>query len=292
MMEKMEGNMTDIQIRTLTRDDFDELHACWMVAFGDYQVKIDMPPELLREMFAQNGLIYEVSVAAYKDNKMIGFLLNGMRTYDGVATGYDTGTALIPEFRGAGISSKLFPEAEKALIKKGMKNYLLEVIQTNEPACKAYLKNGFKVTRELLVFKTENIINKAISNPAVEIKETPYKKEFTTILEYKPSWQNSHDAIIAMGPGTVTYTAKENGQLVGYITFQKSRRRVLQIGAKNGPAKKEIYMALLSKGLDHNLGGNDFVAVNIPPDAKDVIAAFEGCGFKKMLGQYEMAKGY
>jgi ribosomal protein S18 acetylase RimI-like enzyme len=283
--------MADIQIRTLTEEDFTELHECWITAFGDYQVKIDMPPSLLKEMFAQNGLVYEVSVAAYKDNKMIGFLLNGMRTYDGVVTGYDTGTALIPEFRGAGISSKLFPEAEKTLIKRGMKNYLLEVIQTNEPAYRVYLKNGFKVTRELIVFQIENLTSKAFDS-RIEIKEERYSKELTNLLEYKPSWQNSFDAISAMGRGTITYVAREKNQPVGYITFQRSRRRILQIGAKEIPNKKEIYAALLSQGANEELGGKDIRAVNIPTDAKDLIASFEACGFTTMLSQYEMAKGY
>ncbi len=67
-----------------------------------------------------------------------------MRDWNGVLTAYDAGTAVIPEYRKQGITSRLFESLLVMLRAKQTAQYLLEVLQSNTPAFQLYRKKGFE----------------------------------------------------------------------------------------------------------------------------------------------------
>ena len=83
------------------------IHKTFMAAFSDYQVSVAMPLEAFERMLKRNGFTPDVSVGAFSDGVLVGFVLNGVRECNGVKTIYDLGTGVIPAFRRTGITDRL-----------------------------------------------------------------------------------------------------------------------------------------------------------------------------------------
>lgn len=107
------------------------------------------------KMLLRNGFEPELSVGAFVNDRLAGFIFNGFRDWNGVTTVYDTGTGVIKDYRKQGITNHMFSIARNVLQEKGIKQYLLEVIQTNTAAVELYKKQGFEITRELNCFQVE-----------------------------------------------------------------------------------------------------------------------------------------
>ena len=86
----------------------EELHNTFIEAFSDYEVKMDLPLLKLQHMLQRTGYVAEVSIGAFEENVLVGFLLNAVRQWNGKLTAYDTGTAVIPNYRNHGITSDMF----------------------------------------------------------------------------------------------------------------------------------------------------------------------------------------
>jgi GNAT superfamily N-acetyltransferase len=94
-------------IRTLTHDDFESLFAAFTAAFSDYVVKLSPTREQLLEMFTRRGWRPELSVAAFEDDAIVAFTVNGV---DGDA-GYDSGTGVLPTHRRHGLGLALMEQS-------------------------------------------------------------------------------------------------------------------------------------------------------------------------------------
>ena len=90
---------------------------------------------------------------------MVSFTLNGIGSFGGIKTAYDTGTGTIENFRGQGLATKIFQHSVPSLKEAGISQYLLEVLQHNLKAVSVYKKQGFLVSREFNYFveKMENV---------------------------------------------------------------------------------------------------------------------------------------
>lgn len=128
----------------------DLLHAAFLEAFSDYAMDSRGTTEstLLLRM-SKNAVQYGASVGAYADGKMVGFTLIGIDTMPQGLTAYDAATRLIPAYRGKGIARQMFDHALPELRSRGVKQFVLEVLQENGPAIKAYRSCGFEIARTL-----------------------------------------------------------------------------------------------------------------------------------------------
>lgn len=81
---------------------------------------------------------------------MVGFILNGLRSWNGKTTVYDIGTGVIIDYRRQGITSNMLLNVKEILKQKQVEQYLLEIIQSNTSAVQFYKKEGFKVKRKSL----------------------------------------------------------------------------------------------------------------------------------------------
>ena len=133
---------------TVENTSIEELHSTFLEAFSDYQVKMELPLLKLQQMLKRTGYVAKASIGAFEENVLVGFLLNAVRQWNGKLTAYDTGTAVIPDYRNHGITSNMFLYAKELLKKMQVKQYLLEVIQSNTSAVNLYKKQGFEILRE------------------------------------------------------------------------------------------------------------------------------------------------
>ena len=143
-------------------------------------------------MLKRNGFMPAVSVGAFADRTLVGFILNGVRDWDNEKTVYDLGTGVIPDFRRTGIMGELLNLVSTICIKNKISVYQLEVIQDNEKALTLYKKQGFRINRILNCYQLTGKIKESGVHKVWKL-EHPEKYESTFCLDASLH-EKSHDA--------------------------------------------------------------------------------------------------
>jgi len=291
--------MAQIQYGTLNTVPMSQLLDAWNAGFGDYQVSMQTTEGGLAGFFRQNGVKLELSQGAFDGGKIVGFWFNGVRNIGGVPTAYDSGTAIAPDYRSLGISKELAQMSDRALIREGVREYVLEVLADNERAFEVYRKSGFEVTRELLSFKTTAPLAGAGADEFDIAPDIFFLDEWVgesfwgrmpDMMEYRPSWQNRNEAVLAINDQIAAVTAHRNGRVIGYGVIQTTRGRIPQIGVAREYRDTDIPSAILTRlGLKME-EGSPMVVINVDPAAERTIALLETHGFEQFAKTIEMKK--
>ncbi|MEO1487349.1 MAG: GNAT family N-acetyltransferase [Bacteroidota bacterium] len=104
--------------------------------------------------------------------------------------------------------------------------------------------------------------------------------------EAKPSWQYTSRAITAMSSAKVALGAYLKNELVGYVIFTPSTKRIQQIAVKPAYRRQGIASQLLGNIL-HEYGDTLFV-INVDKSANALNAFFTKMGLSLQLKQFEM----
>ncbi len=121
-----------MEIRNLEHTDFDTLFYAFERAFADYEIHFEK--EEVRSMLQRRGYNPKLSFAAFVNDEIVAFTLNGTGTFNGLPTAYDTGTGTVKEYRGQNLAGTIFTHSIPFLREAGIRQYLLEVLQNNEKA--------------------------------------------------------------------------------------------------------------------------------------------------------------
>lgn len=275
-----------INYRLLSDHDFESLYVCFLAAFSDYEVDMQMSREQFRQRIVRDGVRMEMSAGAFDANQqMIGFCINGVGTWQGTETAYDAGTGVVREYRGRGVGKELFAFLTPRLRDKGIKQYLLEVLTTNTPAASLYRKLGFMDTRQLAVFRSFTRIGNS-SDASVRQIQQPDWNLYRSFWDGYPSWQNSIDAVERIATDRMIAAAYLNDECVGYgIVFTPSAN-LMQLAVSPRHRRKGIGSALLSA-----LEPPERLKINnIDEQLTNALEFYKANGYKQVLGQYEMMK--
>lgn len=278
------------EFKTLEGVSINVLHKAFVEAFSDYQVKIDLPLWKFENMIARRGYIPEKSMGAFKDNELVGFILNGYRDWNGKPTVYDEGTGVIPEYRKQGLTTNMFLKIAEQLKAEGVGQYLLEVLQVNTSAFELYKKQGFEITRTFSCYKMDKDKYQARGNFTVEQAkgfEAADWELLKTFWDFKPSWQNSIDSILAVPDSFIYSVVKQDGRIVGYGIIEKRTGDIPQLGVDRNYRRKGIAGSIVSNLLTHT--ESDKVGVINVDDISGTLKGFlTASGFEHYVDQYEM----
>lgn len=275
-----------INYRLLSDHDFDSLYICFLAAFSDYEVDMQMSREQFRQRIVRDGVRMEMSAGAFDANQqMIGFCINGVGTWQGTETAYDAGTGVVREYRGRGVGKELFAFLTPRLKDKGIRQYLLEVLTTNTPAASLYRKLGFMDTRRLAVFRPFTQIGN-LSDASVRQIQQPDWNLYRSFWDGYPSWQNSIDAVERIATDRMIAAAYVNDECVGYgIVFTPSAN-LMQLAVSPRNRRKGIGSAILAA-----LEPPERLKINnIDEQLTNALEFYKANGYKQVLGQYEMMK--
>jgi Acetyltransferases len=276
--------------KTLENTDIERIHEAFINAFSDYQVKIEMPLIKLKQMLQRRGYVPQISMGAFKDGELVGFVLNGLRDWDSKATVYDTGTGVIKEYRKQGITSSMLSNIRKVFKEKGVQQYLLEVIQSNTAAVELYKKQGFETIRDFKCFQLSKSMYEPISTCKVEhspmINSSSWNK-LKELWDFTPSWQNSIDSINAAWD-TFNYSfAYDNDTIIGYGIVDKKTGDIPQIAVDKKFRHKGIGRSILTDLLD-NTESNKISVLNVDSRSESMGEFLLKSGFLHSVDQYEM----
>ena len=278
-----------ITYRLLSAADADSLFDCFLEAFSDYQVDMQMSREQFEERLARDGVRLEISAGAFDGRRMVGFYMHGLGEWQGKQTAYDAGTGVIPIYRRQGVAEQLFAFIELRLKEIDVSQYLLEVLTANERAVALYRKLGFVDTRRFAIFRRSEPV-KLVDDASVRQIEKPDWDLFKSFWDGYPSWQNSIDAVERVTKERVVVGVYVEEACVGYGVAFRPSSMLMQLAVAREHRRRGIgtnILAALQREVNESLKVN-----NVDKELKGTLAFFEASGFKMVLEQFEMMKTF
>ena len=272
-----------------------QVHRAFLEAFADYAMDAGGTTEerLLLRM-EKNSVDYSVSSGLYDKDRLVGFTLIGIDTWGDRLTAYDAGTGIVPDFRKQGWTRKMFEHALPALREKGVERFVLEVLQQNEPAIKAYRKSGFEVTRELKCYVGQTYDLESQHEPST-LKMRPITRLVLATLEtsadWLPSFENRFSAVDAISDHVRLTGAFDDGVCVGAAAYAPPLDWLLTLLVDRGHRRRGVGTALirhLAATLPESV--TRLTALNVDGSDAGTQAFFKSLGFTHLVDQYEMVR--
>lgn len=263
-----------------------EILDCFNHAFSDYSIPFKLNIQQLETKLSAENIDKEISVGAFREGKLVGFVLHGNRILKGMNIAYNGGTGVVPGERGKALTKKMYGYIFPTLVSQGFEKVILEVISNNFPAIKSYESIGFVPTRNLDCFKGE-LVSKGV-NKKIKIEENT-KLDLGLLSnfgEVKPSWQNSNESILNLEEATCQLIAYSGSEQVGYCIVNSSNNRIIQIAVHKKFRNKQIGSTLLSY-IEKNMSKVSSI-INVDSRSKSTTSFLESNNLKKFLSQIEM----
>jgi len=273
--------------------DKGQTHRAFLEAFADYAMDASgTTEERLHLRMKKNAVDYDLSPGLYDDDRLVGFTLIGIDNWGGRLSAYDAGTGIVPDFREQGWAKRMFEHALPALRDRGIERFVLEVLQQNDPAIKAYRKSGFEIARELKCYVGQvSELRSVDAPPAVEIR--PIARAVLAGLEpsadWLPSFENRFTAIDAILSDVQLTGAFVEGACVGATAYSPSLNWLLTLVVDRNHRRAGVGTALIRQ-LAGTLpdSATQLAALNVDENGKGTQAFFETLGFSHLVDQYEM----
>lgn len=266
-----------MKIKTLGSIPFEEVMDCFLKAFDGYFVKLPDDLEYWRSRFVIARVDWNLSFGMFDQDQLVGYIINGLDNHNGKFTAYNTGTGVLPAYRGKAIVDQLYTHAIPLLKKNGVEKCLLEVICENERAISVYKRIGFHITRKLRTFS---------GNLPEDSSEVRLQKwYFSEVLEsdiLKPehyAWDSASEAVQMSGEKLQTYILGSESAPEAYLVTDDDGN-IVQLESKT-----ENYIKLLSAA------GRIFKEVklkNVDANREELIKVLEKLYFSNPVNQYEM----
>lgn len=237
-----------MEIKSLGQTNFNTVFEAFNQAFADYEMQLNKAQ--LQIMLKRRGFNPDLSFAAFDNEKIVAFTLNGIDRFKEIPTAYDTGTGTLKDYRGQGLATQIFEYSLPFLQNAGIGQYLLEVLQHNTKAVSVYRNLGFEVTREFYysMQKNEDIdITKIDSTHMVQPISTLQLDALSGFWDFCPSWQNSLESIRRTTDDFIYLGVFIDKQIVGYSVFEPVSGDVTQIAVDKKYRRNSIASVLLKE---------------------------------------------
>jgi ribosomal protein S18 acetylase RimI-like enzyme len=283
--------MVEIECRTLDTSTLEDVHSAFCEAFSDYVVQMDMPLWKFEMTARRRGYDPRISMGAFAGDRLVGFIINGLRQWDGRPTAYDTGTGVVPDFRKRGITTRMFGNLVDLLRDEGVEAYLLEVIKGNDPARELYLKQGFRIVREFSCHKGRR--DGLGTGPGsgmvldhITVEELDWER-LSSMWDFVPSWQNSIESVMAVPETLLAVTARTDGDLAGYGLVEPRSGDVPQLAVAPERRGRGVGRAIMGE-LARLAGAEWLVVLNIEEGSGPMGDFVNALGMELFTDQYEM----
>ncbi len=275
--------------------DKSQVYQCFMEAFADYAMDVSGTKEdimLLR--MSKNSVDFDASPGAYDGDHLVGFTLIGIDEIEGTLTAYDAGTGIIPDFRRQGLAKRMFDHALPELEKCGVRRFLLEVLQKNEPAMKAYQKSGFEIVREFKCFvaETESLRKLRVST-GIDVRpiDAATFEGLIPEADWSPSFENRFTAHLAIPDHVTLIGAFDGDECIGSIAYCSELNWLLSLLVKRSHRNQGAGRSLLQHlATTMPEAISKLPALNVDGQDLGMQTFFEAVGFSHLIDQYEMSR--
>src|SRR5262245_8645782 len=109
-----------MEIRTLTGTSHETLVSTFLRAFEGYFVQMPTDPAIWRDRWGSAPVDPARSYGAFNGEELVAFILHAIGTVNGVRTAYNSGTGVLPAYRGQHLIDTLYARAIPALREAGV----------------------------------------------------------------------------------------------------------------------------------------------------------------------------
>ena len=277
-----------MRIDTLAMTSFETITAAFDAAFGDYSVAFSPSATFLGEMMRRRGVRGELSVGVWEDDRLVAFTLNGIGSWHGAVTGYDCGTGVVPDHRGRRLTAAMLEKTGELLRAAGATHYLLEVLQSNEKAIRAYRGAGFETTREFHCWAYD--AQPSAKKGGVEVSEGDAGDlaALAAMRDSEPSWQNGDESIARAGDPRVVLFARDAGSVAGCAVLFPKTNDLAQLAVAPRARRRGIGSALLAAARSRC--ERAIRILNVDSSDTGANAFYEAAGATEIVRQYEMMR--
>ncbi|RYD97644.1 MAG: GNAT family N-acetyltransferase [Sphingobacteriales bacterium] len=276
-----------MEIRRLTNKDRAALLHTLNGAFADYIVPFQLDVEQLQFKMASEDVLPEYSAGVFDAGKLIAFIMHGFRTATGKKIMYNAGTGTLPAYRGNGLVGKMYDYLLPFLKAQEISQLVLEVIENNQRAIRAYEKNGFSIRRKLLCFAGTLQVSTAPDIYTVLPLHTLDWGILRSFWDIEPAWQNAIATMDNIQPKA--FGAFAGDELIGYILFNPDKKRLYQLAVAPRHRRKGVATQLL-KHMQEALPQQKIQWNNVEEAATGLKLFLEKQGLANTLNQFEMIK--
>ncbi|OSY89509.1 GNAT family acetyltransferase [Tenacibaculum holothuriorum] len=269
-------------IQNLSNTNFEDIIECFLEAFSNYFVPMPTDDQnYYRNRWKAANVNFELSYGMFDKNQLVGFILHAVDVRNNTKIAYNTGTGVIPNYRGKGITKLLYKYALENLQKYNIEKSTLEVITENTRALKTYENIGFKVCKTFYCYKGSlNLTTKTeyqlSEKPLNEIdwKKLPNQEFY--------SWDNQKETII--NGNYQCFSVMSNYEEIGYFIINSELNYLAQFDTYE-PQKTENWYGLFSmiQQISSNIKTN-----NVDNRLIEKIKFLKEIGFQNTVNQYEM----
>ncbi|MEW7280310.1 GNAT family N-acetyltransferase [Aquimarina sp. 2201CG1-2-11] len=181
-------------VKSLENIDFKVLIECFLEAFENYYVKMPTDHEYYKKRWKIANVQLGYSYGMFDQNKLVGFIINAIGDRNGQMIAFNTGTGVIPRYRGKRIVASLYEYAIPKLKEDGVSLCMLEVIKANIVAIKAYKQVGFKIIKNYKCYSGTLCIKDSINNYELK-KVTNSYFDWDKLSQDHYSWDNHIETV-------------------------------------------------------------------------------------------------
>jgi ribosomal protein S18 acetylase RimI-like enzyme len=285
-----------LDFRFLSQDAVPSLYRTFVDAFADYALDMSYMNEAnFLKRAIKNGVDFASSVGVYDGHKLVGYTLVGLDNWKGESAGFDIGTGILKPYRGKGVAKAMFEFAVPRLKDLEAKKFVLEVLQGNLAAVKAYQKSGFQVVRELDCFELNVREAMLLKKPGTAVEVRPVDsgvlRHFESSLDWHPSWENGFSAVRRIAGDVLLLEARHNGQLAGLLVYYPALNWIMNLVVKRPHRRQGVATALMERVLKKTYRGKSSVKVlNIDHSDTGMISFLNQIGFVMYVNQFEMER--
>ncbi len=278
--------METLKIQSLQHAPIEDILNCFNEAFSDYDIPFQMNIEQLEKRVLWHDIDFNLSIGAFKGQKLIGFIWHGMKTIHGKKWAYNSGTGVIPKERGKGLTKSMYAFGIDMLYDHDINGVILEVLSNNKPAIKSYEAIGFKLTRSFNCYS--GLLNKMPSNTTLKIACVK-KLELDAFLHFNdvnPSWQCSNKALRNAGEAIDYYVAYKSGKVIGFCAYNPANNRILQIAVNPQNRRSKVASSIIAHIRKHQ--NPKASIINVDKTSESLIQFIQSTGLEKTIVQDEM----
>ena len=268
-------------VKPLSQVSFSVLMDCFLEAFQNYFVKMPTDHDYYRKRWEAALVNYDLSYGMFDGDELIGFIVHAVDYREGHLVAFNTGTGVIPAYRGKKIVKQIYDHAIPELTKHGITKCSLEVITENTIAINAYKRIGFEVVKYYRCFggdlksQNQDFNLKSVNYSDMDWHTLPSQKLY--------SWDNNKNCLSR--DNYKFFQVLEDNKPIAFFAINPDINYVAQLdvlveGESNW---KKLFEAIHS--ISETIRIN-----NVDEVLQDKIKAIKSAGLNNSINQYEMEK--
>lgn len=272
-----------MEIRDLSKTSLEEIVFAILMAFEGYFVTMPSDPAYWKSRFEGARVDWTCSFGLFDEGELVAFIINGVDDRGTSKIAFNTGTGVVPKYRGQKIVDQLYEYAFPFFKQKKITDYALEVVQENSRAIRVYERIGFEITKEYYCFK-----GKLAASAYQTILKQSNLNKIQTSKEHLYAWDNSRSAIENSPDGT--YRCYE------VLSLEEEKIGFFVINPKSGYLPQfEIHQTDLKENWTLLFDGiaqvnRDVKINNVDAKRMDQRAILTDLGLENIINQYEMER--